>query len=391
MKYIKELYIFYIYLSNKIYLLIKKARLHSILAAEESSSSGNSLKHELLKLFLRALILNFFVYCAIIYIHLGTAIFEADGPNLFNPLLLFEFSIAVLFLFLVFMGHRGISSLVNSPRFASFSSLTKELIEASLVVICTVFFLYFALHLPFILIFPEIEIPADRIRFNNVVMAIISLVFYYFVERQRSKKQLQKEMLRTARLQKENFQAQLQNLKNQVNPHFLFNSLNVLSSLIPANPEKATEFTTKLSEVYRAFLHNSDKELISLEEELQIARAYMYLIKTRFGNAIAFKVEIDESSKTLMLPPGALQTLLENAVKHNGSTRKDPLVIYVRTQNNQLVVSNKIRPRKAEAEGTGTGLQNIKNRYKYLSDQLPVLEKTESEYIAKLPLLKINS
>ena len=389
MKYFKEPYIFYIYLNSEIIHLIKKGKLHSILASDEISSTGNSLKHELLKLLLRALILNFFVFFTMLYIHLGTVIFEA-GSTLFNLHLLFEFSVTVLFLFLVFIAHRVISSLVNRRRFASFSSLTKGLIEAFLVVISTVILLYFVLHLPFFVIFPEIEIPADRVRFNNVVMAIISLFFYYFVERQRSAKQLQKEMLRTARLQKENFQAQLQNLKNQVNPHFLFNSLNVLGSLIPANPEKATEFTTKLSEVYRAFLHNSDKELISLEEELQIARAYMYLIKTRFGDAIVFKVEIEESSKTYMLPPGALQTLLENAVKHNGSTRKDPLVIYVRTQDYQLVVSNKLRHRKAEAEGTGNGLQNIKNRYKYLSDQLPVFEKTKNEYIAKLPLLKID-
>ena len=391
MKYIKELYIFYIYLNNEIFHLIKKGRLHSILASEENSSSGNSLKHELLKLLLRALLLNFLVLFTVVYIHVGTAIFIADGSTLFNPLSFFDFSLTFLFLFLVFIAHRGISYLVNRPRFAIFNSLTKGLMEAFLVVISTVFFLYFAVQLPFLVIFPELEIPAERLRFNNVVLAIISLFFYYFVERQRSKKQLQKEMLQTARLQKENFQAQLQNLKNQVNPHFLFNSLNVLSSLIPANPKKATEFTTKLSEVYRAFLHNSDKELISLEEELQIAQAYIYLIKTRFGDAIAFEVEIEKSFKTLMVPPGALQTLLENVVKHNGSTRKDPLVIYVKTENNQLVVSNKLRPRKAEAEGTGTGLQNIRNRYKYLSDQLPVFEKTESEYSAKLPLLKIDS
>lgn len=390
MKYIKELYIFYIYLVKEIIYLIKTGQLHNILDSRDNASSKGSGRQELLKLALRALLLSFLVFFTMVYIHQGSLIFNEDGSTIFNSLALFEFSATVIFLFLIFIVHRGISQLINNSRLGHFSLLTRGILEAILVIISTLILLYFSLALPFRLVFPEVDIPEDRIRFNNVVMAIIILFFYYYVERERSKKQLQKEMLRTARLQKENFEAQLQNLKNQVNPHFLFNSLNVLGSLIPANPERATEFTTKLSEVYRAFLHNSDKELIPLEEELEIAQAYIYLIKTRFGDAIAFKTKIKEELKEMLLPPGALQALLENAVKHNGSTRKDPLIVHITTEGNRLVVSNKLRPRKAEATGTGTGLENIKNRYKYLSDQLPVFEKTETEYIVQLPLLRIE-
>lgn len=390
MKYIKELYIFYIYLNKEIIHLIKTGQLHNILDSESKINSKDSGRRELLKLALRALLLSFLVFFTMVYIHQGSLIFNTDGSTIFNLLTLFELTSTVVFLFLVFIVHRGISQLINSPKLQHYNSLLKGLMEAVLVVISTLILLFLVLNVPFTLVYPEIEIPADRIRFNNVVMAIIILFFYYYVERERSKKQLEKELLRTARLQKENFEAQLENLKNQVNPHFLFNSLNVLSSLIPTNPEKATEFTTKLSEIYRAFLRNSDKELITLEEELYIAKAYIYLIKTRFGDAIAFKTEVEDESKKMFLPPGALQALLENAVKHNGSTRKDPLMVQIRTEDNLLVVSNKLRPRKAEAEGTGTGLENIKNRYRYLSDKLPVFAKTETEYIAKLPLLSIE-
>ncbi len=389
MKYLKELYIFYIYLNKEIFHLIKTGKLHSILASEEKSTKTH-IRNELLKLALRALLLSFLVFFTMVYIHQGSLIFNADGSTIFNPLALFEFSATVVFLFLVFIVHRGISQLMTHFRLSRYSSLAKGLTEALLVVISTLILLYFILLLPFRIVFPDVEIPADRIRFNNVVMAIIILFFYYYVERERSKKQLQKEMLRTARLQKENFEAQLQNLKNQVNPHFLFNSLNVLGSLIPVDPEKATEFTAKLSEVYRAFLQNSEKELIPLEEELEIARAYMYLLKTRFGEAIEFKIAIEEPAKELLLPPGALQALLENAVKHNGSTRKEPLVIHIKTQNDRLVVTNKLKSRRNKVTGTGTGLKNIENRYRYLSDQLPEFQKTETHYIAALPLLKLD-
>lgn len=390
MKYIKEFYIFYIYLYKELCHLMKTGQLHSILDSKDKSSSKESRRRELLKLVLRALLMSFLVFFTMVYIHQGSLIFNADGSTIFNPLALFEFSGTVVFLFLVFIVHRGISQIINSSRIDNYSSVTKGLVEALLVIISTLILLYLVLILPFTLVYPEIEIPADRIRFNNVVMAIIILFFYYYVERERSKKQLHKEMLRTARLQKENYEAQFENLKNQVNPHFLFNSLNVLGSLIQTNPEKATEFTTKLSEIYRAFLRNSDKELITLQEELEIAGAYIYLIKTRFGDAIYFKKEIGEELENLLLPPGALQALLENAVKHNGSTRKDPLMVHIKTEDNLLVVSNMLRPRKEEAAGTGTGLENIKNRYKYLSDKLPIFEKTEKEYVAKLPLLRIE-
>lgn len=390
LKYLKELYIFYIYLNKEIIHLIKTRKLHSIHNSEDRTSSKDSGIHGLFKLALRALAMSFLVFFTMVYIHQGSLIFNADGSTIFNPLALFEFSATVVFLFLVFIAHRGISNFINSSRMANYNSLAKGIMEALLVVISTLILLYFSFHLPFRLMYPEIEIPEDRIRFNNVVMAIIILFFYYYVERERSKKQLQKEMLRTARLQKENFEAQLQNLKNQVNPHFLFNSLNVLGSLISVNPQKAMEFNTKLSEVYRTFLDNSDKELITLEEELEISEAYIYLLKTRFGDAIDFEIEISEESKKLLLPPGALQALLENAVKHNGSTRKDPLVIHIFTRNGELVVTNKLRPRLQEAAGTKSGLDNIRNRYKYLSDQIPVFEKSQTEYIAKLPLLKIG-
>ncbi len=221
-------------------------------------------------------------------------------------------------------------------------------------------------------------------------MAIITLFFYYFVERERSKKQLQKEMLHAARLQKENFQAQLQSLKSQVSPHFLFNSLNVLRSLIPQDPGKASDFTERLSDLYRAFLENSVQQLIPLKKELEVVNSYIFLLETRFGSAVKFELDIPSEVEQLQLPPGALQMLIENAIKHNGSTRKKPLRIEIFVEEDYLCVQNNLQPRLDEVRSTNTGLENIRRRYDYFSDKEVIIEKSKEKFIVKLPLLKLQ-
>ena len=176
-----------------------------------------------------------------------------------------------------------------------------------------------------------------------------------------------------------------------MNPHFLFNSLNVLVSLIPQDPARATEFTRKLSQLYRSFLDNTALQLVPLEKELEIAEAYIYLLKTRFGEAVKFKIEIAEEAKKFHLPPGSLQVLLENAIKHNGSTRKKPLFIQIFSREDLLFVKNNLQPRLEQVESTRTGLKNIESRYSYLSDRKPKFEKTKDHFVAQLPLLKVET
>lgn len=387
---LKKLLILYIYLNKEILHLIKTGKLNSNLASEEKYSSNPPLKQWLLKLTLRAFILSFLVFLTMVYIHQGSLIFNEDGSTIFNRFTAFEFSTTVLFLFLTFLVQRGISNLINNYRLANYGSIYTGLMEAILVIISTVILLYLVSFLPFRYIFPNVEIPGDRIRFNNVVMAIITLFFYYFVERERSKKQLQKEMLRAARLQKENFQAQLQSLKSQVSPHFLFNSLNVLRSLIPQDPEKASDFTERLSDLYRAFLENSDQQLIPLKKELEVVNSYIFLLETRFGSAVKFELDIPEEVEQLQLPPGALQMLIENAIKHNGSTRKKPLRIEITVEEDYLCVQNNLQPRLDEVSSTNTGLENIRRRYDYFSDKEVKIENSKEKFIVKLPLLKLR-
>lgn len=387
----KKLRFIYIYLNKEIQQFIKTTNLNSILPVEEESVSNSSRGRWLMKIALRSFVMSFLVFFTMVYIHQGSLIFNVDGSAIFNWLAAFEFSTTVVFLFMVFLTHRGISKLINNFRLIRYGALTRGLLEALLVIITTVVLLYFFLLLPFRWVFPEIEIPEDRVRFNNVVMAIITLFFYYLVEREKSKKLLQREMLRAARLQKENFQAQLQNLKSQVSPHFLFNSLNTLVSLIPLDADRATEFTRRLSEVYRSFLDNSSEELIPLQKELEIVEAYIYLLKTRFGESVEFSMQISPEVKELQLPPGSLQALIENAIKHNGSTRRKPLHIEIYSEGEMIVVRNNLQQRLEQMESTKTGLENIKSRYYFLSDRLPEFIRNEKDFVVKLPLLKVET
>lgn len=388
---LKKLLILYIYLKKEICYLIKTGKIHSAIASNEQIAKRKVQKNWFSKLALRALLLSFLVFFTIVYLHQGSLIFNSDGSLIFNRMAVFEFSVTFVFLLGVFVSHRGISWLINKSSLTSFNKVVKKGVEALLVILSSVLCLFLFVLLPFYLIFPEIEVQPDRIRFNYIFMALLTLFFYYFVERERGKKQLQAEMLRAESLQKENFKAQLKSLKDQVSPHFLFNSLNVLSSLIQQDREKATEFTERLSDLYRSFLENSHLQLISLEKELEVVEAYIYLLKTRFGEAVRFEVDIEQEKKKLLLPPASLQMLIENAIKHNGSTRKRPLIISIRSGENYVSVHNNLQPRNEEMKSTRTGLENIKTRYRFLSDEEVEITETKSDFTVKLPLLKVEN
>jgi sensor histidine kinase YesM len=185
----------------------------------------------------------------------------------------------------------------------------------------------------------------------------------------------------------ESVKAQLQNLKNQINPHFLFNNLSVLSSLVYKDQDKAVDFINQLSKVYRYLLDNVNTELVTLEHELTFIKSYTYLLQIRFQANIIFKLDIDPIYLHNLIPPMALQMLLENAIKHNEISHQQPLTILVTVSNNQLVTSNNLQLRTNHEPSSKTGLQNIKDRYKHFSDREVEIIESETFYTVKLPLL----
>ena len=198
---------------------------------------------------------------------------------------------------------------------------------------------------------------------------------------------IEKEQLKTSQAA-----AQYEVLNAQVNPHFLFNSLNVLSNLVRTNPEKAEDFIQGLSHVYRYVLDIRKEEAVPLATETEALCNYSALVKTRFGDRITIDDQLSPKLQTgswsdKKIVPLALQMLVENAVKHNGATRKNPLYIKFFIENDWIVVTNNRPPRFETSEGKGVGLANIQERYQLLINKGIVIEDTDDSYTVKLPLI----
>uniref|UniRef100_UPI004047FFAB 2TM domain-containing protein n=1 Tax=Polaribacter sp. TaxID=1920175 RepID=UPI004047FFAB len=181
--------------------------------------------------------------------------------------------------------------------------------------------------------------------------------------------------------------AKFESLKSQIDPHFLFNSLNVLTSLISENPKQAERFTTKLSKVYRYVLEQRNKELIPLKEELNFARTYMELLQMRFEDAIQFEIPTAVTNENLKVVPLSLQLLLENAVKHNVVSSNNPLVLRIFEEDGFLIIENNISPKEAIGVSTKVGLKNITDRYRLLTDKSVLITSDQKIFKVSLPLL----
>lgn len=193
----------------------------------------------------------------------------------------------------------------------------------------------------------------------------------------------EKEMLK-----RESLQAHLNALRTQVNPHFLFNNLNTLSSLIPENPKHAVDFVQQLSKVYRHILDVKDEKSILLKDEMEVLNAYTFLLKTRFGNNLDVHVDIPEAKLKNKIVPLSLQILMENAIKHNIVSSDRPLHIHVFTDNGSLVLSNNLQIKNQINESTGIGLDNIRNRYKLLGDKEVKVTENGNSFTVSIPLIE---
>lgn len=188
-------------------------------------------------------------------------------------------------------------------------------------------------------------------------------------------------------LDKELSQAELQALTNEMDPHFLFNSLNTLNHLIINEPQQAYLFNNRLAQVYKYFLLNKNKELISLREELDFIESYFYLLQIRHDNKLQLQTLVDEKETAVMLPPCSIQMLVENAIKHNEFTEEKPLLIKVSVNDHYVQVSNNIKPKLYAVNSTGIGLKNLSSRYKLLFRKDITIATTHENFIVKLPLI----
>lgn len=226
--------------------------------------------------------------------------------------------------------------------------------------------------------------------FQNIFIAIvITIVVVAVMEGFNFFKRWNQQQLEAEQLKRENLQARFEVLRNQVRPHFLFNSLNVLSSLVHKDPDLAEDFIEQLSEVYRYVLETADQNLVTVERDLQALEAYIFLQQTRYGHdSLHFRNEINGNAHQARIPPLTLQMLVENAVKHNVASEHKPLVITLtQTAGHFLLLKNNKQKRTDQNPSTGIGLPNLKSRFSLVSDRLPTFQEEPDTFKAYIPLI----
>lgn len=302
---------------------------------------------------------------------------------------LFDYLMSIVITFVVWEGNLRIDSWLNKK----ITWLKSPLKRLGIQFIMSLVFSFFGTYIPmkafntFVCVIP----PEREGLLMNICLGAgigVSIVLLTFEISTQFFNNWKSSLVEIEHYKTESVQAQLQNLKNQVNPHFLFNNLSVLSSLVYKDQDKAVDFINQLSKVYRYLLDNHNSELITLEEEMTFIKSYIYLLEIRFDSSIKFNLDISKDSLQRLIPPMALQILLENTIKHNEASENMPLTVNVIVKDNTLEVSNNLQLRSNQEPSTKSGLNNIKQRFKYYTD-LPVeIIQDEKQFKVILPLLK---
>jgi sensor histidine kinase YesM len=222
----------------------------------------------------------------------------------------------------------------------------------------------------------------------NLLCALAIIVFTLVYEILFLNKERELDTKIVKQLDRERSQAELEALQNELDPHFIFNSLNTLNHLIVNNPQQAYSFNNKLAQVYKYFLINKNNELISLSEELEFIDNYFFLLQIRHDDKLNLQTDLNNHEGLVMIPPFALQILVENAIKHNEFSHESPLQIKIVMNNQYLKVSNNMKPKLYVVNSTGIGLKNLSSRYKIICNRDIVVENTDTEFAVKLPLIR---
>lgn len=218
---------------------------------------------------------------------------------------------------------------------------------------------------------------------NLITLAVLEAYIYY--------NEGQKAKLKAQMLEKELSEIKFEVLKSQLEPHFLFNSLNVLSGLIDTEPAKAQLFAEKLSQVYRYILETIDKPVVELGKELEFAKSYLFLQKIRYGEHLTYNITLPSEYIDWGLPPLSLQILLENSLKHNVVNHTNPLLIEIYNENSDIIVKNNFQPKTSYNRSSKVGQINLSKRYAMISKKKPKFSVENGYYIAKLPLIDIDN
>ncbi|GAB3008242.1 hypothetical protein GCM10027051_05510 [Niabella terrae] len=216
--------------------------------------------------------------------------------------------------------------------------------------------------------------------FYLLILGFNGIIFYF--------RNWQEAQLKAEQLRRQHIQARYEVLQNQIDPHFFFNSLSVLTNLVYKSADLSAEYITQLSKCYRYILDKKMEYLVTVQEELSFLQSYIFLINIRHQDNIQFRIDLDETVRETWLPPAALQMLVENAVKHNTFFSEQPLEIYIHADGTYIIVENQLRKRTGIMSSTGIGLYNIRKRYELLSTLRVEVAEEDGKFLVKLPILK---
>ncbi|MBM7418158.1 MULTISPECIES: 2TM domain-containing protein [Chryseobacterium] len=301
--------------------------------------------------------------------------------------------ISAMYSFLIGTGNGLINSFLNKKVPWSEATTKRAILSIVSILIANFILVYFCNYINFVVIQKVATTEAffsGKYNFINWFMVNVALLISAFLHAKSFMEELKKSSKKEVVEQKliaKSANAQFESLKNQLDPHFLFNSLNVLSSLIDENPSQAQKFTASMSKIYRYVLEQKDKELVTIEDEIEFAKTYCGLLKTRFEDSVNFIFDVKEDDLRRFVVPLSLQLLLENCIKHNLATSSKPLLIRIFTEGDTLCIENNLQIREQIKESAGIGLANIVQRYSLLTKKNVFIEKSEDYFKVKLPIL----
>lgn len=342
------------------------------------------LKQKMLQRVLAALLLSLFYTLIIAYILYGSITYPTDH-------LIFDLIYSFVYFILLQELFKRLLRFLRQRYSADQSDFRKYVIGYFIFAPLSMLLFTFVGLVPFLLLFDSFVVPenaATEVRLNYIINLLVASGYYGALTAYQALTTYHKTQLQAEQLQKEIALAQLESLKNQVNPHFLFNSLNVLSALITINPDLAEKFTEQLSKVYRYVLEHKAEDLVPLRSELEFMQAYIFLLNIRFKDRLHIAVDLPVEHLAGLVAPLTLQLLVENAIKHNVISKDSPLRIRIFVDDEAyLNVRNNLQRLAHKPLSTGVGLQNIYNRYSYLTGKTIVFGVIDREYVAKVPLL----
>ncbi|MEL6660354.1 MAG: histidine kinase [Bacteroidota bacterium] len=219
---------------------------------------------------------------------------------------------------------------------------------------------------------------------------IITLLISLFMHGRQFLMNYRDSIIAQEELKRTNLASRYESLQNQINPHFLFNSLNVLSTLIRKDVDLSDKFIEQLASVYRYVLESRNQEVVSLSKEKEMLEAYLFLLQIRFGEQLQVDIDLPEAADEV-IPPLTLQLLAENAVKHNVVSRKRPLSLSISRVAEEILVSNTLQPKQQKQESLGIGLNNIRERYLLLSEKEIQVGESEGQFEVRLPVLQMHT